>query len=697
KAVIVKAEKNGGTKDEVMPIGHSRQSKTFMPQIEGDPKIQNTYMDCPGFLDNRGFEINIANAVNIKNAIQSSKTAKVIILINYHSLKAERGRGLTEMLKITYNLFDNEQNLLNAKDSILIGITNTANSDSTLEELREWIIEDNPTLKKLKDCIFTYDPLDRPFEGAWKRDSFLAAINSLKPVPNHKKIFSTVLTYEDENKLLHISETLGIRIQKALEIKDFKKAAEHYYHLKTLNVIEHRTIERLFQTQKREIEAYAYEQINTFNSACHLENFNEARDLLKSINKTLDNFKEELHQIIKPLKLEEYYHTCQKKQSDREDQYKAYQNEIRSANQRIEDLIKLIDLQKSQMEKELQEQKDNYKKLLEDLNFAHTQKLQSLNSTLHDLVKEQEARLAKKEEELKVASAFKNQETVKKIAEEKEKIENDYNERLKGIEDQKNRVIEDQKAQITNQGNILMVKVKELEEQVEALRKQKIEQEKLQKGAIPEMAFGKAKWEKYFGDIGAEPPLPANIDEILNSPCPFWSGEKVRETHLLVLVPQTVNGKHFCLDSLSELIKSPKTGNKTQYRFYSDYVKKELGAKSAPSHWVLMTRNVIPDSRGKTYDNQKKLVQSYAEKTKIPYEMPLVLDATTAILMHYVETGKALYTDDKLGPQYTYTRCQKEVNNNQWPMAIGGFAAGGLAVRNDAGWNGSGVGGLRKF
>ena len=50
------------TLQEVTPIGHSQISKTFMPQIvqdTQDPAI--AYCDCPGFLDNRGPEINIAN------------------------------------------------------------------------------------------------------------------------------------------------------------------------------------------------------------------------------------------------------------------------------------------------------------------------------------------------------------------------------------------------------------------------------------------------------------------------------------------------------------------------------------------------------------------------------------------------------------------------------------------------------------
>ncbi len=43
-----------------------------------------------------------------------------------------------------------------------------------------------------------------------------------------------------------------------------------------------------------------------------------------------------------------------------------------------------------------------------------------------------------------------------------------------------------------------------------------------QGGKIPEIAFGKAKWKKYFDLDVDEPPLPANIDDILASDCPFF-------------------------------------------------------------------------------------------------------------------------------------------------------------------------------
>ncbi len=66
--------------------------------------------------------------------------------------------------------------------------------------------------------------------------------------------------------------------------------------------------------------------------------------------------------------------------------------------------------------------------------------------------------------------------------------------------------------------------------------------EKVVETLIPPQAFGKALWATHFGDIGIEPPLPPDIHTILESPCPFWPGKKTKETHLLTLIPATIDG-----------------------------------------------------------------------------------------------------------------------------------------------------------
>jgi hypothetical protein len=194
--------------------------------------------------------------------------------------------------------------------------------------------------------------------------------------------------------------------------------------------------------------------------------------------------------------------------------------------------------------------------------------------------------------------------------------------------------------------------------------------------ALRAVTFGAQEWEKYLGEVGEAPPLPADIDEILDRPCPFWPDQLVRDTHLLVLIPATVSGVPFTLNQLGELIRRPNNGgHSTKYRFYGDLVEEQIGEASPPrSYWLLMTRDILPNSRYKTYDAQKSLVAAYASKLGLPYEMPHALEAATAILLHHVREGERLFGDDP----WTFTRCQEVVNG--WPVVVGGFSSGGLGV-----------------
>lgn len=165
----------------------------------------------------------------------------------------------------------------------------------------------------------------------------------------------------------------------------------------------------------------------------------------------------------------------------------------------------------------------------------------------------------------------------------------------------------------------------------------------------PQMAFGKNKWGKYFGDVGIEPPLPPNISEILQSPCPFWRGKKVEETHMLVLIPKSVNGAAFTIGSLGKMIENPSIwGHKAKY--YYEYGKlserkdprdcktvEELKDKEhAHSYWALITKHPIPAGDHKTYAEQQGLIKS-------PYSTPKALELATAVLMHHVQTGQQLF------------------------------------------------------
>jgi hypothetical protein len=206
---------------------------------------------------------------------------------------------------------------------------------------------------------------------------------------------------------------------------------------------------------------------------------------------------------------------------------------------------------------------------------------------------------------------------------------------------------------------------------------------------LPPQAFGKARWATHFGDIGIEPPLPPDIHTILESPCPFWPGKKTKETHLLTLIPATINGQPLTLNTLEQLIQNPKQGHKTKYKYYWEELKKERGNTPVQySHWVLMPRDAIPGSRNKSYSDQQKLVAQYPT-----YRVSQVLEAAVSELMEHVVSGVHLYGQNP----WTFIRCEENVKGHQ--IVVGGAGPDGLNVSDYSFWDrdNNGVAPVRKF
>ena len=205
----------------------------------------------------------------------------------------------------------------------------------------------------------------------------------------------------------------------------------------------------------------------------------------------------------------------------------------------------------------------------------------------------------------------------------------------------------------------------------------------------------KSVWEQYFGAVGEAPLLPTAIAEILNSPCPFWRGKQVKETHLLALIPSEVAGQPLTLDYLEELTKRPQAGYGTKYRFYWDGVREAIGYQSPESsYWVLMTRDVLPGSREKSYEAQCALVADHTARTGLAYEPPGALEAAVVTLLHHARSGERLYSDHPV----TYTSC-REKDKDGYPVIVGGFSSGGFLISyGNYGYNDAiGLAGLRKF
>jgi energy-coupling factor transporter ATP-binding protein EcfA2 len=608
KVVVVKAKSEGGCLDEVMAIGHAEVPKTVIPQIEIDHfDVTVAYCDCPGFLDDRGAAINIASVVNIRRVLQSARSTKVLILINYHSVSSDRGQGLHDMLKICTQLFGSSSQLSHHKDSLLLGITRVPSDEANLSDLREWLLENtSDVLTFLYDNLFLYDPLDSGLGDYLSRSACIEALSKLKSIPRSasSRLFQTVLTDSDECELVKIVESQSASLRSLLDAGYYAQAASRWRALERLRAIDNIRVERLLHTSENCLRSSFSKLEIAFKEACCC-NFPRSEGLLNTLSQIAGCFSAELCRFSLPT-LRDYHSKSRARHAEHE------------------------------------RQSDKEKRALE-----------------HEYAE-------------KLLAARK----------EKEALEQAYQELLRG-----------QRTPRPASQSSLTPRI------VELSRRQAAEQQQLQSLCTPAMAFGVEEWRQYYGEVGSAPDLPSDIDDILDSACPFWSSRKIRDTHLLVLIPAKVNGQLFSLNLLRELIQHPNNGGyKTQYRCYDSDLQAQLGAASpTASYWLLITRDVLPESRSKKYADQKELVTAHASRVGLPYELPKALEAAAAILAHHVRGGERLYGDNP----WTYTCCQEWIfhGSNEYPAVVGGFESSGLFVYYFCAYSGyyDGVAGCRKF
>jgi energy-coupling factor transporter ATP-binding protein EcfA2 len=705
KVVVVKSRSEGGCLDEVMAIGHAELSKTFIPQIEVDRSDATVaYCDCPGFLDNRGAEINIANAVNIRHVLQSARSTKVLVLINYHTLKSDRGKGFHDMLGIFKQLFGDNSQLLHHKDSLLLSITRAPSDEAILSDFREWLSgwlskNTSDALTTLCDNLFLYDPLENGLEGYLSRSACREALHNLKSIPQSasSKLFQSVLTDSDERELVKIMESQSASLRSLLDASRYAQAASCWQALARLRVIDNLSVERLLHLSATRLSSNFSKLKIAFEDACCSYDFSRSDSLLNTLSQIARDFTEEVCNFSLPT-LQDCHSESKERHAAQERERLENEEAIRgvAASERAR-LIEVMENQKQTIESQLTALKAAHQKAQKMLqeekehdNKRYAEQVEKLKGELAEGIR-------KKIESVSLQK-LSSEEREQLLNREQLALRHEHEEKLSAVRKEQEASEQAYEALLEKQQTSQHALQASLEARIAELsRRQAEEGEQLQSLRIPAMAFGPQEWKQYYGEVGRPvPDLPSGIDETLDSACPFWPDKKIRDTHLLVLLPATVDGAPFTLNLLKELVKRPKSGgHRTEYRYYDGHAVQERIGNNAldRSYWLLMTRDILPESRCNTYAGQKALIVDYASRTGLPYELPKALEAATAILTHYVRSGERLYSDDPL----TFTRCQ-ELIDGKYSVVVGEFESSGLIVNSFIFAHAhDGVAGLRKF
>lgn len=169
--------------------------------------------------------------------------------------------------------------------------------------------------------------------------------------------------------------------------------------------------------------------------------------------------------------------------------------------------------------------------------------------------------------------------------------------------------------------------------------------------------FGAEEWQQGFGVyVGAPPVIPQYItEELLESECQLQPGLKVKDSHMLVLVPKTVGDEPYTARKLAEFCEM-RAGPRTKFidttAWRADWKSMEW-SKVAPaeSAWILIpkhdpspfTMNSVFSAsgdwrhfRGKSVTDQEKV---HTLHYKDCYREAKALELMTAALLSYVVTG----------------------------------------------------------
>jgi hypothetical protein len=203
------------------------------------------------------------------------------------------------------------------------------------------------------------------------------------------------------------------------------------------------------------------------------------------------------------------------------------------------------------------------------------------------------------------------------------------------------------------------------------------------KKALGKNFLGVEEWKSQGIEVGEVPPIPASITKaLLNSECALHPGQKIKDTHILMLVPKTVNGKPYTALKLDELCATRKgSGNKLIYdgKDWATAWKTQPWANlpQAQSEWVLLPksdpdRKASPDKhfRSKNIAAQEEVHRDHYGE----YREMKALEVMTMALLYDLTNKERLLSD--------YLRCE-EATASGGRVCVGYFDGGGLVVNDD--------------
>jgi hypothetical protein len=182
-----------------------------------------------------------------------------------------------------------------------------------------------------------------------------------------------------------------------------------------------------------------------------------------------------------------------------------------------------------------------------------------------------------------------------------------------------------------------------------------------------EIAFSSKDWMRLNADFAKDTDLykemlslPEDIAEELGRSAS--NGKHIKDTHILVIKPKglTINTLGVIAKQIFTIHNYGYTEidiDKEAYSYEDGHwfkigsiVTSPLGNQDIEkAEWLLMTKNILPGSLNKSFDQNVNMMSELAKARGVRYEVPNVLQAATCMLAEYSRSKKYLFYDESMG------------------------------------------------
>jgi hypothetical protein len=243
--------------------------------------------------------------------------------------------------------------------------------------------------------------------------------------------------------LLHLSEQIAARIEKALKERRYRDAASAFNSLRELTVIDHVTVERLLTTQAQLVTRVVAGQVSEFKAHCHFERFHDASNALEELQLVGGAFAVSLVNLVPSQELRQYLNDCKQKYHGQQQREK----DLQSAQQEGSQALRLMAEQKRDMELRLEEQQTQYEALIAELTRQIANTGAEYEKMKGELKKELDQRMRTTQSELVAKHGQDEVKLAKRMSEEQTRLQKEYDAKLHAAEVARDAVLQGQKRQ----------------------------------------------------------------------------------------------------------------------------------------------------------------------------------------------------------------------------------------------------------